>query len=64
MFTQKAMRLATDDRGATAMEYGLLAMLIGVALAGIMFSLGEGVETQYDTVNTEYAEAANGHTPE
>ncbi len=57
-------RLAADDTGATAIEYGLVAMLIGVGLAGTMFSLGQEVETQFETVNTEYAEAANGHTPD
>lgn len=64
MFTRSAKRLAADETGATAVEYGLVASMIAVAAAGTMFSLGQEVETQYETVNTEYAEAANGHTPE
>ncbi|GEM_PF-5062725 len=50
-------RLASDENGATAVEYGILAMLIAVALAGTMLSLGNEVETQYDTISTEYSEA-------
>ena len=55
--------LIADETGATAIEYGLLAMLIGVALAGVMLSLGDEVETQYNTVSSEYTAAntaANG----
>ena len=55
--------LIADETGATAIEYGLLAMLIGVALAGVMLSLGDEVETQYNTVSSEYIaanSAANG----
>lgn len=49
--------LLANDRGATAVEYGVIAMLIAVACAGIMLSLGEEVETTYNTVSSEYAGA-------
>ena len=52
-------RLITDESGATAVEYGVLAMLIAVAVAGAMLSLGNEVETQYDTISTEYSDANN-----
>lgn len=49
--------LLADETGATAIEYGVLAMLIGVGLAGIMLSLGDEVETTYNTVSSEYTSA-------
>lgn len=55
--------LLGDESGATAIEYGLVAMLIGVGLAGTMYALGGEVQTQYETVGTEYAQAANGKAP-
>ena len=54
-----AARLWHDERGTAAIEYGLVATLIAVALAGAMLSLGNEVETQYETVGTKYKDAAN-----
>jgi len=59
MTEQMFFRLLDDQNGATAVEYGILAMLIAVALAGTMLSLGNEVDTQYDTISTEYSEANN-----
>lgn len=59
MSKQFYRRLIADQTGATAVEYGILAMLIAVALAGTMLSLGNEVETQYETVSTEYKAANN-----
>ena len=36
-------RLRTDTRGATAIEYGLIAALIVIAMMGALGSLGGGV---------------------
>ena len=36
-------RLSRDDRGATAIEYGLIVALIGVAIMGALSNLGGGV---------------------
>ncbi len=36
-------RLRSDKRGATAIEYGLIVALIGVAIMGALSSLGGGV---------------------
>lgn len=35
-------RLRSDKRGATAIEYGLIAALIGVAIIGALQQLGGG----------------------
>jgi pilus assembly protein Flp/PilA len=36
-------RLRRDKRGATAIEYGLIVALIGVAIMGALSALGGGV---------------------
>jgi len=36
-------KLRRDKRGATAIEYGLIVALIGVAIMGALSSLGGGV---------------------
>ena len=35
-----------DDRGATAIEYGLLAALLGVALIGAFTALGDTIQNR------------------
>lgn len=52
-------KLARDEQGATAIEYGLIAALIAVAAITAMQSLGNslgttfsGVATTLDTANT------------
>lgn len=53
-----ARRLWKDEEGATAIEYGLLAALVAVALITVLGTLGgelnetfTAVETQLDTAN-------------
>jgi Flp pilus assembly pilin Flp len=36
---------ATDRRGATAIEYGLIVALIGVTILSTVFSMGQGIKT-------------------
>ena len=60
MSEQFFRRLKRDQAGTTAVEYGVIAMLIAVAVAGTMLALGNEVETQYNTVSTEYAAANKG----
>ena len=52
-------RLLADETGANSIEYGLLAMVIGVALIAIFMSTGEAVDSHYEAVRTDYADAAN-----
>jgi pilus assembly protein Flp/PilA len=37
-----------EESGATAIEYALLAGLIGVAIVGTFAALGNGIETLFD----------------
>jgi pilus assembly protein Flp/PilA len=45
-------RLRRDKRGATAIEYGLIVALIGVAIMGALSSLGGGVGGMWTKIDT------------
>jgi pilus assembly protein Flp/PilA len=40
-----------DEKGATAIEYGLLAALIAVAAVAGMSTLGNGLANQFNNIN-------------
>ena len=44
-------RLHTRDRGATAVEYGLLVALIAAVIVGIVLVLGRQVSTAFQSVS-------------
>ena len=44
-------RLITDDRGATAIEYGLIAALIAVAAIGAMQGIGTKLNSTFNNVS-------------
>jgi Flp pilus assembly pilin Flp len=46
-------RFVADRRGATAIEYGLMVALIGLAIMTIVFSTGQGIN------NTLYVRITN-----
>ena len=46
-------RLPADQRGATAIEYGLIAALIAVALMGSLAALGGGAGGMWTDVGDE-----------
>ncbi len=50
-----------DEQGATAIEYGLIAALIAVAAITAMQSLGNELNTTFNTVSDEMA--ASNTTP-
>jgi pilus assembly protein Flp/PilA len=45
-------RLRRDNRGATAIEYGLIVALIGVAIMGALSNLGGGVGGMWSKLDT------------
>ncbi|MEQ1698049.1 MAG: Flp family type IVb pilin [Hyphomicrobiaceae bacterium] len=45
-------RFAKDESGATAIEYGLIAMLISVAIITILRTVGTSLNTVFTNVNT------------
>ncbi len=48
-------KLAQDEQGATAIEYGLIAALIAVAAITAMSSLGTNLSTTFNDVSTAMA---------
>lgn len=53
-------RFLKDERGATAIEYGLIAALISVAIIGILSQLGGSLESTFESINTSLSSAAGG----
>ena len=47
-----------DESGATAIEYGLIAALIAVAMIGAVTTLGENLQTIFGTVSNSLASAS------
>ena len=50
-------RFAKDESGATAIEYGLIAMLISVAIIAILRSIGGNLNLVFSNVNAGLAGA-------
>lgn len=50
--TKVLSRFWYDQTGATAIEYGLIAAGIAVAIIGTVNTLGGGLNTQFGNVNT------------
>lgn len=48
---QKLVRIIRDNRGATAIEYGLIAALIAVAAITAMSALGNQLTTTFNNVS-------------
>jgi len=46
------LRFARDDSGATAIEYGLIAAGISVAIIAVVQSLGSSLNTTFTSVQT------------
>jgi|GEM_PF-2823545 len=47
-------RLVKADAGVTAIEYGLLAALVGVAIISSLLALGPEINTNFDTIATSF----------
>lgn len=50
-------KLFRDETGATAIEYGLIAALIAVAAITAMSTLGDQLETTFNTAKDEMAKS-------
>lgn len=51
-------KLWNDKRGVTAIEYGLIAALIAVAIIGILSAVGTSLKGVFSSVNTQLSNAA------
>jgi pilus assembly protein Flp/PilA len=47
----KFLKLIKNEKGATAIEYGLIAALIAVAAIGAMGSVGSKLNTTFNNVS-------------
>ena len=45
-------RFLHDERGATAIEYGLIAAGIALAIIAVVNGLGTNLNTQFTSINT------------
>ena len=50
-------KLLRDEAGATAIEYGLIAALIAVAMITALSSLGTNLGNTFNTVSTKLSSA-------
>ena len=48
----KLMKFRSDRRGVTALEYGLLAALIGLVVAGGATTLGTSISGKFTAIGT------------
>lgn len=48
---KKFLKLLRNEKGATAIEYGLIAALIAVACITILGQVGERLNTKFTTVS-------------
>ena len=60
-FTRKTLRTALmtfgqDEDGATAIEYGLFAALVGAVIVGTIATLGGQTNTGFTTMSTALTE--------
>jgi pilus assembly protein Flp/PilA len=46
-------RFVNDQSAATAIEYGLIAAGISIAIIGVVFALGTELNTTFATVSTD-----------
>ncbi|RUT28193.1 Flp family type IVb pilin [Arsenicitalea aurantiaca] len=49
----KFTKFLKDESGATAIEYGLIAALIAVAIIAAVSILGGGLRETFESINTE-----------
>ncbi|MBN9332926.1 MAG: Flp family type IVb pilin [Devosia sp.] len=58
--TRVLRRLKADESGATAIEYGLIAGLIAVAIIASLFSVNDNVTAMYDMISDALNPALTG----
>ena len=57
---KKLAKFLTDEDGATAIEYGLIAALVSVAAIGALTAMGNSLSTMFNTVSSAMSSAAGG----
>ncbi|KQR56408.1 Flp family type IVb pilin [Brevundimonas sp. Leaf168] len=57
--TKFISRFAKDESGATAIEYGLIAALVAVALVSVLTAMSGKLSATFDKVGSELDKANN-----
>ncbi|HTI82965.1 MAG TPA: Flp family type IVb pilin [Acetobacteraceae bacterium] len=52
-FLRTWLALRSDKRGVTAMEYGLIAALIAVAIIGAVTTVGSNLSTTFNSISAQ-----------
>jgi len=52
-------KLGKDSKGATAIEYGLIAALVGVACIGALTTVGKNLSSVFSTVGSKLASSTS-----
>lgn len=58
-FISKVQAYFMDESGATAIEYGLIAAAVSVAIAAVLFTFGDNLVLLFGNLGTELETAAN-----
>ena len=53
ILTKFLKHIGNDSQGATAVEYGLIIRLVGIAMVGALQAVGNANSGQWDTVTDE-----------
>jgi len=61
--TKLFARFVKDESGATAIEYGLIAALIAIAIIGGARFVGQEVNTKFNQVGTALSNVTPATTP-
>ena len=56
------MRFLKDDSGATAIEYGLIAAGISVAIIAVVNGLGTSLNTKFQSISDQLGGGGGGST--
>jgi pilus assembly protein Flp/PilA len=56
----KIQSACRDERGVTAIEYGLIAALIAVVIIIAITAVGDSLQTVFNTISSELQGAAGG----
>ncbi len=51
-------RFMNDESGATAIEYGLIAAIIGVGIIAVLKNVRSGLQSTFNSVNSELGAAS------
>lgn len=55
-FISKVQAYMTEEKGATAIEYGLIAAGIAVAISAVVFTFGDELTTLFDDMSGKLGE--------